>query len=196
MVVDGGGNIGLFTLRVAALEASVGRKPRFVIYEPMPHNSAQCVRHLETNGIEADVVRACLGGTRRSIPFYCRAAIASSFDGTKPYDKVIEMPVHLLSDAIGDSHAERILIKLDIEGMEVEALSALLPQEKRAVYVVGELHDAAVNLPKLKHLFEENGWNYHFGEIADGQGLFRACSPAALPYLSSFNDKASVGIAA
>ena len=185
LVIDGGGNIGLFTLRVSALEAENEKRPRFVVYEPMPHNSEQCRRHFEENKVDAEIVTACLGGTRRTVPFYCRSAIASSFDPSKPYDRVMEMPVHLLEDAIGDVPAERILIKLDIEGMEVEALSALLPTEKRPVYVVGELHDAVVNGPELERLFRMHGWTFHCGRVAQNQALFHACSPSALPLLHS-----------
>ena len=129
LVIDGGGNIGLFTLRVAAMESLAHHPPKFVIYEPLPHNSDQCRKHFDINKVNAEIVNACLGGTRRSIPFYVRGAIDSSFDPAKPYDRVVDVPVHLLRDAIGDHPAERILIKLDIEGMEVEALSALLPSE-------------------------------------------------------------------
>jgi hypothetical protein len=141
-------------------------------------------RHLEINRIDAEIVNACLGGTRRSIPFYCRSAIDSSFDPGKPYDKVLDVPVHLLKDAI-DSQAERILIKLDIEGMEVEALGALVPAEERPVYVVGELHDVSVNGQPLEKLFEDHGWSYESGEVAGDQTIFRACSPAALSLLAS-----------
>lgn len=185
LVIDGGGNIGLFTLRVAALESSVGKRPRFVIYEPMPHNSDQCRRHLEINHVEAKIVNACLGGMRRTLPFYCRGAIDSSFDGTKPYDKIVEMPVHLLEDAIGNSSEERLLIKLDIEGMEVEALGTFVPGEKRPVYVVGELHDVSVNQLPLEEIFRTYGWSFHVGTVGGDQAIFRACSPAALPMLRS-----------
>jgi FkbM family methyltransferase len=185
LVIDGGGNVGLFTLHVAAMEVSATRPPKFVIYEPLPDNSEQCRRHLEMNGVQAEIVNACLGGTRRSIPFYCREASDGSFDPTKPYNRVVDMPVHLLQDAIGTFPAERILIKLDIEGMEVEALSQFLPSEKRPVYVVGELHNLSVNAPQLRHLFELYGWSYEFGTPADDLAIFRACSPAALPLLAS-----------
>jgi FkbM family methyltransferase len=187
LVIDGGGNIGLFTLRVAALESSVPQPPSFVVYEPMPHNSEQCRKHLAINHVKAEVINACLGGTHRSIPFYCREAISSSFDPSKPYDKVIDMPVHLLKDAIDRYPAERILIKLDIEGMEVEALDALLPYERRPVYVVGELHGVSVRGPQLERIFEDHGWTYEFGSVHNDNTTFRACSPAALPLLASMS---------
>ena len=185
LVIDGGGNVGLFTLRVAAMESSAGNSPKLLVYEPLPRNIEQCRRHLAINQVKAQIVPSCLGGTRRSTPFYCREAIDSSFDPTKPYDSVIEIPVALLADAADSHPAERILIKLDIEGMEVEALSAFLPSEQRPVYVVGELHECSVNAPLMEQLFEDHGWSFDLGEVAGDQALFRACSPAALPLLAS-----------
>jgi hypothetical protein len=95
------------------------------------------------------------------------------------------MPVHLLQDAIEGSPAERLLIKLDIEGMEVEALGTFVPGEKRPVYVVGELHDVSVNRRQLDEIFRTHGWSFHTGTVAGGQAIFHACSPAALPMLRS-----------
>lgn len=95
------------------------------------------------------------------------------------------MPVHLLRDAIGDSSEERLLVKLDIEGMEVEALGAFVPEEKRPVYVVGELHDVSVNRQPLEEIFCTHGWSFHIGTVGGDQAIFRACSPAALPMLRS-----------
>jgi len=186
LVIDGGGNIGLFTLRAAAATASAGAaQVEFVVCEPLPRNADQIQRHLDLNNVQAELMRVCLGGSRRSVPFYCREAIDSSFDPEKPYLSVMEMPVYTLEDAIGSGPAERILIKLDIEGMEIEVLNAFVPSEKRAVYVVGELHEFARNAPLLERIFEENGWPFEYRSISHDHALFRACSPSALPLLSS-----------
>lgn len=188
LVIDGGGNIGLFTLRAAAATAVDGYSPaRLVVCEPLPHNADQIQRHLGVNHVQANLLRVCLGGSRRSIPFYCREAIGSSFDPEKPYTSVIEMPVLTLHDVIGTLPAERILIKLDIEGMEVEALSTFVPSEKRAVYVVGELHGFDQNAPLLEKVFESNDWKFEYC-ISGENALFRACSPAALPLLPSMQE--------
>jgi FkbM family methyltransferase len=184
LVIDGGGNIGLFTLVAAASSPPGTMAPaRFVICEPLPRNIDQIRKHLKMNGLEAEIMPFCIGGTRRSIPFYCRGANESSFDSHEAYDSVIEIPVVLIEDAIGSYPAERILIKLDIEGMEVEALSAFVPHEQRAVYIVGELHDYPVNAPRMRRLFDDHGWMLELFDIDEKTSSFQACSPAAVPLL-------------
>jgi len=180
LVIDGGGNIGLFSLRAAAAYPSV----KIVVCEPLPRNIEQIQRHLDVNGVQAEILPKCLGGTRRTIPFYCRGANESSFDAAEPYEKVMEIPVVLLQDAIGSSSAQRILIKLDIEGMEVEALAAFVPTEQRAIYIVGELHHYPVNAPIMERLFRDHGWTLELFDVDEVTANFRACSPAAVPLLS------------
>lgn len=197
LIVDGGGNIGLFTLRAAGC---YGASPKFIICEPLPRNIEQIQKHLKMNAIEADIMPYCIGGTRRSIPFYCRAANESSFDPHEAYDSVLEIPVVLIADTLR-SDAQRILVKLDIEGMEVEALTAFLPHERRPIYIVGELHNYPVNAPLMKRLFEENGWTLELFDIDQQTSSFRACSPAAVPLLdwaakAEARDTAHTGVAA
>jgi FkbM family methyltransferase len=180
LVIDGGGNIGLFSLRAAAAYPSA----KIVICEPLPRNIEQIQRHLDGNGVQAKILPNCLGGPRRTIPFYCRGANESSFDAAEPYDKVMDIPVVLLEDAIGSSPAQRILIKLDIEGMEIEALTAFLPTEQRAVYIVGELHQYPINSPIMERLFRDHGWTLELFDTDEETSSFRACSPSAVPLLS------------
>jgi FkbM family methyltransferase len=183
LVVDGGGNIGLFTLRAAAMTRPGEPGPRMVIVEPVPRNIAQIRKHLALNGIDAEVLPNCLGGTAREITFYCRGANESSFDSSLPYDSTTQIGVLRLQDVVGTTDAERILIKLDIEGMEIEVLDAYVPQERRAVYVVGELHDVRKNTAPLEKIFAASGWTCELFDVDTETASFRACSPAAVPLL-------------
>jgi FkbM family methyltransferase len=183
LVIDGGGNIGLFALEAAAAFRFDNRTP-IVICEPLPRNIEQIRKHLSTNGIEAEIRPNCLGGTRRSIPFYCRAANQSSFDSSEPYELVMEIPVVLLEDVIGNNPAERILIKLDIEGMEIETLETFVSaSEKRAIYIVGELHDFPRNRRLIEQIFHKNGWALELYDVDFETSSFRACSPNAVASL-------------
>lgn len=185
LVIDGGGNIGLFTLRAAAATASTSDSPvKFVVCEPLPRNVEQIRKHFALNKIPAEVMEGCLGGVRRSIPFYCREAIHSSFDPAKPYTSVMDVPVYTLQDIISSYSPKRILIKLDIEGMEIEVLDSFVPSEDRPVYIVGELHNFAVNASSMERIFRDNGWKFEYCGIANDHANFRACSPAAVPLLA------------
>jgi FkbM family methyltransferase len=106
LVIDGGGNIGLFTLRAAAASSTKTTSTKLVLCEPLPRNIEQIQKHLDVNGVQAEILPYCLGGTRRTIPFYCRGANESSFDSAEPYQSVMDIPVVLLSDAIGSSPAD------------------------------------------------------------------------------------------
>jgi FkbM family methyltransferase len=197
LVIDGGANIGLFTLRTAAAASSAGKTPvKFVVCEPLPRNIEQLRKHLEINKVDAEVMAGYLGGDRRSIPFYCREAIHSSFDPQKPYMSVMDMPVYTLQDAIGTYPAKRILIKLDIEGMEMEVLKAFVPSEHRAVYLVGELHGYAANSAAFEQIFHASEWKFEYCEITDDHATFRAYSPAALPLLASTSKPTTGSVAA
>jgi FkbM family methyltransferase len=185
LVIDAGGNIGLFTLRAAAGTAAANGSPaELVICEPLPRNLEQIARHMQLNHVQAKTMAGCVGGYHRSIPFYCREALASSFEADKPYDSVLDVPVYTLDDAIGDSAAKRILIKLDIEGMEIEVLREFVPNECRAVYVVGELHHYEKNSPILEKIFKDHGWHFAYRIIQNDHANFQACSPAAVPLLA------------
>jgi FkbM family methyltransferase len=184
LIIDGGGNVGLFTLRAAAaMRSDDGGAIKIVVCEPLPRNVEQIQRHLTMNKVDAEVLPYCLGGERKLIPFYCRGANQSSFDPAEAYEEVVEIPVVLLQDVIGSHSASRLLIKLDIEGMEVDVLDAFVPTEKRAVYIVGELHDIRKNASKVERIFHENGWTFELMDADTETSGFRACSPAAKPML-------------
>lgn len=181
LVIDGGGNTGLFTLLASA--AYPGAK--VVICEPVPRNLAQIEKHLRNNRVTAEVQPVCIGGSQRTIPFYVREANQGSFDPGLPYTSQINVDVVTLAALLGGRDAKRIFIKLDIEGMEVEALGAFVPGETRPVYVVGEVHSLPSNGPELKRIFEGNGWTVKFGPGSELNCDFTAWSPAAVSLLTT-----------
>ena len=179
VVLDGGGNIGMFTLRAAATYPQA----RIVVCEPVPRNLKQIEKHLGMNNVKAEVRAICIGGTRRTLPFYVREANQSSFTPDQPYKRVMELEVAPLREIMQGFDAERLLVKLDIEGMEMEALESYVPEEKRAVCIVGELHGHKQNASFIERLFGENGWTVKFDDVSDAGSLFEAWSPAALEHI-------------
>jgi hypothetical protein len=84
-----------------------------------------------------------------------------------------------LADVLRNRDARTILIKLDIEGMEIEALESYVPDEDRAVCIVGELHDHRSNSQILARIFSSKGWTVRFEQETDQGSIFHAYSPAA-----------------
>ena len=179
LVIDCGGNMGLFTLDSAARYPSA----KIVVCEPVPRNLDRIMRHLDFNHVCADVLPVCIGGSRRTIPFYVREAIAGSFDPSKPYTSILDVDVLTLADVLQDRSAERLYIKMDIEGMELETLESYVPCETRPVCIVGELHGHKENSGHLERIFGSNRWQLRFNEVTHEGSIFEAYSPAALALL-------------
>ena len=176
LVIDGGANIGLFSLQASAVYPAA----KIVMCEPLPRNIEHLERQMKANQVSAKLMPVCIGGAHRTIPFYCRGANASSFDPHAPYTSVMEIDVLRLGEIIGDSPAKRILIKLDIEGMEIESLQEYVPGENRAVIIFGELHGHKENSPVMARLFAEHGWLFRIGDLSGEDTIFEARSPAAV----------------
>lgn len=176
LIIDGGGNTGMFTLTASAAFPAA----KVLICEPVPANIAQIKKHLEINAVNAEILPVCIGGSPRKITFYVREANQGSFEADKPYRSTLDVDVATLAELVSRSPARKILIKLDIEGMEIEALTSYLPGEKPSVCVIGELHDHKTNGAVLKRLFENNGWVVHFRDVSDNGSMFDAWSPAAV----------------
>jgi FkbM family methyltransferase len=175
LVIDGGANVGLFSLQAAAVYPSA----TIVACEPLPRNIAQTERHLTSNQVNAEILPVCIGGSHRTVSFYCRGANSSSFDSAKPYDRILEIDVLRLRDVLSERPAQRILIKLDIEGMEIEALENFIPGERRAILILGELHGHRQHRTAIERLFAEEGWSIQFGDLSGEDAMFEARSPAA-----------------
>jgi FkbM family methyltransferase len=174
-VIDGGANIGLFSLQAAATYPSA----KILMCEPLPRNIAQAEKLMKINHVAADVLPVCIGGSHRTIPFYCRGANNSSFDADEPYTSVLEIEVLRLRDIAESRRAQRVLIKLDIEGMEMESLRDYVPTERRSVIILGELHRHKENRPIMEALFAGHGWSFKVGDVSGEDTIFEAHSPAA-----------------
>jgi FkbM family methyltransferase len=164
VIVDAGGNIGLFAVWAAR------RAPRARIYsfEPWPSSYERLVRHLEINGVSDRVVaeKLALGGDSgsrrmfgsdgescnnrmdldRSVP----PAEGPSPGGVVAACRTLETALEALGVGAID------LLKMDIEGSEYETLLATPPALLRRIQRINlEYHEVPAHLPYSKErLFE------------------------------------------
>ena len=178
LILDGGGNIGLFTLIASAAYP----RAQLITCEPVPWNISQIEKHLALNGVGTDLRPVCIGGSPATIRFYCREANQSSFDPGKPYSSEMNVEVLPLADILQGDH-QRLLIKLDIEGMEIVALESYVPVETRAVFIIGELHNHKENHAALERICCAHDWSLRFSGVSDAGSVFEAWSPAARPFV-------------
>jgi FkbM family methyltransferase len=161
-VLEIGANVGLYTLVGAA--AAPGRPYRAV--EPNPASCDVLRRNLVLNGLDhVDVVEAAVVGERTAgevtlrfpdrDPY--RASAGAFVDGALDLDTAAARAITVPTAAISDLVDGVDLVKLDIEGLEVEALGAVRPWivASRPTIVV-EVRDDAVHLQQfLRNLLDE-----------------------------------------
>lgn len=120
-VVDGGANAGQF----ARAAAETWRDARVISFEPLPDVAGVLRRNLGGLGARVRVEQAALGATTGVLPFY-RAAYTLGSSALPPGDGAstrIEVPVVRLDDALAEEALARpVLLKLDLQGYEIEAL--------------------------------------------------------------------------
>lgn len=127
-VVDGGANIGLFSLFACATFPDI----KVTCYEPDKENLAQLRRNLDANNIVAEVIPKALWSKTAEL-FYHPAESYSGYVDAKPSP----YPISCILPAVPDG----CWLKLDIEGAEYEVLPALLKAGCQPYIISMEIHD-------------------------------------------------------
>ena len=169
LIIDGGANTGLFSL------AATARWPGVPIeaFEPVPDNVAVVKSHLALNGLDGQVHvhAAALSGRDGAVDFFVRAANQGSFDPTLPWTSLIKVPQFSLRTFLEGRTFNRVLIKLDIEGAEVDVLGDLFAAGySKDIVIVMELHDISRNRPFVESLAARHKLDLEFFELGTYTG--------------------------
>jgi FkbM family methyltransferase len=151
VVVDGGANIGLFSLFAHATfpDASL------TCYEPDKDNLVQLGKNLQANKIAAEIIPKALWSKTADLFFHpCESYSGLVNEDPSPYPIACTLP------AVPD----RCWLKMDIEGAEYEVLPALLKDGRRPEIISMEIHDFNQRGNQLLSLLKEYGyeWNESF----------------------------------
>lgn len=141
-VVDAGANIGAFSVFAGRL---IGAAGRLVAIEMIPATAARLRANLARNDLEADVVEAALAASSGRV---VTAAIdpAKSGQATLVLAHTLDRPTMLsvetrtLDEVLADV-AEIALLKLDIEGAEIDALAGAATTLARTRAIIFEQLD-------------------------------------------------------
>jgi FkbM family methyltransferase len=160
VVIDGGANIGLFTLIAAA---SVGREGRVIACEPSSSTMRLLRGNVDRNGFDwvelREIALASAPGQLRMRVF----TPGSGFSSFAPADTTggveVEVEVATLDEVASDVLERLRLVKLDVEGAELRAL-------RGASEVLGRARPDFIVELEPEHL-ERQG-----GSIAEVQALF------------------------
>jgi FkbM family methyltransferase len=163
-IIDGEANTGLFTLAAAIRWPGVP----IVAFEPVPSNLEAIRSHLEANHV-GNLVRiepVALAGVDGSKRFFLRDANQGSFSDDLSADEAIDVSCRALAQYLPSDTEMLKLIKLDIEGAEVEVLDALfeIGGTKKTIIVM-ELHNTPVTRPWIEELAHRIGFTLEFLEI-------------------------------
>ena len=145
LIVDGGANIGMFSVLAHAYFPDVP----IVCYEPEKANLRQLERNLSVNGISAEVVPKALW-SRETTLFYHKGASYTGYVDENPPGDEIACAMARVEDGCW--------LKLDVEGAEYEVLPQVLASGVRPAFISMEIHSNNAKGGALVSLLEASGY--------------------------------------
>ena len=122
--VDVGANVGKYAIQLSPAFAKV------IAYEPLPENLETLKKNIELNNITNVIVREVAVGSKRGKAYLTRA-YAQSRIVDKPEDNTIEVEIVTLDEDLENVDRPISLIKVDVEGFELEVVKGAIGITKR-----------------------------------------------------------------
>ncbi len=176
-VVDIGANIGYFTLLAARL---VGKKGKVYAFEPEPRNYNMVLKNIALNGYENVVpVQKAVSNASGVVKLYLSSKDIGAHTIRQHHDKMqfdekesgefVEVESVTLDEFFNDKRHPIDVIKMDIEGAEMAALSGMdrIIRENQNVKVFIEFYPSAIReMGYSPEEFVRKLLNYDFSIIA------------------------------
>ena len=173
-IVDLGANIGLTGVWLARRYGC----ERLIAVEPSPENAELTRLNLEQNGVPTTVLQAAVGGTSGIASF----ALDRESTLGRLGDGALRVPVVTMDEVLGrlTPEARVDLLKMDIEGGEMDIIDGEADWLNRVDVIIAELHPKYGDTEAVVRRLEARG--FHTQRVASGS----AHGPKGDDFMSCF----------
>lgn len=178
LVIDAGAHVGFFSLLARAKYPSA----TIHAFEPLPRNVELLRRHVDVNFARVSVHSAALWTENRMVEFVA----SKSNDGrihqesrsdARDTNPAVQVRSVRLGEVLPEISRGHLLLKMDIEGAELDVLEVSLPLIGKSSMVLCELHDTETNLPRFLSLMTRYGWSAQVLKDAGPHSYWKLSSP-------------------
>lgn len=170
VAIDIGMNLGHFSTLAAEI---VGKGGKVVAFEPNPNLCQQVGEHLRSQGLHQVEIRNMAigpaeGVVRLSVPDDTGSSFVSDITDRKPDEtmKSFEVAMRIGDQELAQVHGDRLVVKIDVEGAELEVLSGM-KQALASRVAAGQIEISPhwlgpEKLKAIQTLLEQSGFHmYH-----------------------------------
>jgi len=150
-IVDGGANIGMFSVLAAACFPDA----RLTCYEPDPQNMKMLRRNLDANHVSAELLQNGLWGSNKDLYFHAQGSSIGFVD---------DQPTGTAISCVLPKIGPECWLKLDVEGAEYEVLPALFDLGIYPRWITMEIHYFDTKGHFLLNLLRQHGYQITGGE--------------------------------
>ena len=154
VILDCGAHIGMFSL----LAKSRFPAARVIAFEPNPINIHYLRRQISANSLDLQLVEAAVSTKAGELGFVWNNSHGGRLNHEEQSDEGLTVKVIDLPKMVRDLHASSLLLKMDVEGEEMNILPLLAPLLPQQAAIFLEIHSGEAGWETVASLLEKNGF--------------------------------------
>jgi FkbM family methyltransferase len=155
VVLDCGAHIGMFSL----LARSWFPTSRVIVFEPNSLNIKYLRRQIESNRLDIQLIEAAVSTKVGEVSFDWSNSHSGRLNHRQVGDGGSKVKVVNLPEMVRDLNATSLLLKMDVEGEEMEILPLLVPLLPQQTAIFFEVHSGASGWDTVTLLLEKYGFS-------------------------------------